>query len=261
MLNQTEETFLLRLRVTLLERGKDEVTINEIEDELRDHFHEAHAHGHSTTSITNQSVESYINHISEEVPYDKKWVTFLIKIITVILLLTVLPDFFYGQFDLTLGLIIHLAVVFLVGFMTWKVIKTMMIKWGYETLASNKIPIKLYVACFFLGIIVMAIFVSSIYFTSHYPIYTFFELSSRTSLITGCVLTVITLVITGLKKEWILVMATLIITLPHLITLMLFNNTESQQAITTEMIIFLILLVVFNAISFIIFKQIDKEAE
>lgn len=261
MLNQSEETFLLKLRMTLLERGKDEHAIDAIEEELRDHFHEAHSHGHSTTSITDQSVESYINHISQEVPNDKKWLNFLIKTITILLLLTILPNFFYGQFDLTLGLIIHLAIVLLVGFLVWKVIKSIVIKWGYEILSADKTPIKLYVVCFFLGIIVMGLFVASIYFTSHYPIYTFITLSSRTSLIVGGVLTGIILFMTALKKEWMLMMVTLVITLPNLITLMIFGNNKSQQAITTEVIILLILLVVFNVISFMIFRKTDKEAE
>ncbi|MCP6646005.1 hypothetical protein NL493_28045, partial [Klebsiella pneumoniae] len=91
-------------------------------------------------------MESYINHISQEVPHDRKWVRFLTKTITMVLLLTILPSFFYGQFNLTLGLIIHLAIVLLVGFLIWKVIKTIVIKWGYEILSRDKTPIKLYVA-------------------------------------------------------------------------------------------------------------------
>ncbi|UXR30732.1 hypothetical protein MUA73_02310 [Staphylococcus simulans] len=261
MLNQSEETFLLKLRMTLLERGKDENVVEAIEEELRDHFHEAHAHGHSTKSITDHSVESYINHISQEVPHDRKWVRFLTKTITIVLLLTILPSFFYGQFNLTLGLIIHLAIVLLVGFLIWKVIKTIVIKWGYEILSRDKTPIKLYVACFFLGIIVMGLFVASIYFTSHYPIYTFITLSSRTSLIVGCVLIGIILCITALKKEWMLMMVTLVITLPNLITFMIFGNNESQQAVTTEVVILLILLIVFNVVNFMMFRKTDKEAD
>ncbi|MHD0396768.1 hypothetical protein ACY2DA_02655 [Staphylococcus simulans] len=261
MLNQTEETFLLKLRMTLLERGKDEDTINEIEEELRDHFHEAHAQGHSTTTITNQSVTSYIDHISEEVPQDKKWLKFIIKTIALILLLTLLPKFFYGQFDLTLGLILHLAVVLLVGFLVWKVIKTIVIKWGYDILSSENTPMKLYVTCFILGILVMGLFVASLYFTSHHPIYTFMTLSSRTSLIVGCVLTGLFLLMTALKKAWMLVMVTLVITLPNLITLVIYGTNESEQAVTTEVIILLVLIVVFNVISFMLFKKTDNETD
>lgn len=41
MLSKKSEEFLWRLRTTLMERGKEDSTINEIEDELRDHLMEA----------------------------------------------------------------------------------------------------------------------------------------------------------------------------------------------------------------------------
>ncbi|WP_412518385.1 hypothetical protein [Staphylococcus simulans] len=261
MLNQREETFLLKLRMTLLERGKDEGSIDEIEEELRDHFHEAHANGHSTSNITDHSVEAYINNISQEVPYDQKWLRFLIKTIAIILIFTLLPKFFNGTFALTIGLLIYLATVLLIGFIAWKFIKMIVIKWGYDILAADKTPIKLYVACFCFAIIIMGLFVANVYFTSHYPIYTFMTFSSRTNVIIGCVISVIILFVTGLKKSWILLMTTLVITLPSLITLALFGNLQSQQAATTDAIIFIVLLIAFNVVGFNVFKKTDQETD
>ncbi|GEP78805.1 hypothetical protein [Staphylococcus carnosus] len=240
MLSKKSEEFLWRLRTTLMERGKEDSTINEIEDELRDHLMEAEKRGDNIDDITGGSVISYINKISNEMPLDSTYLKFILGIIGFLFIILLMPDFFQGPFTFTIGKLIQFVIVILVSILFWKVIKYIVVHYGSQIDSENKIPLKIYAICLILGVIGMAVFIGSAYIAKTWPIYTLFTLSSVSSMIVGFVIALILLAVTAWFKYWPLFAAIIILTLPELITLIIFQgNVQSQQAkITSAFILF-----------------------
>ncbi|RZI02402.1 hypothetical protein EIG99_06335 [Staphylococcus condimenti] len=240
MLSKKSEEFLWRLRTTFMERGKEDSTINEIEDELRDHLMEAEKRGDDIDNITGGSVKSYINKISDEMPLDSTYLKFMVSIIGFLFIILLLPDFFQGAFTFTIGKLIQFLIVILAGILFWKVIKYIVIHYGSQIDRENKIPLKVYAICLVIGVIGMSVFIGGAYIAKTWPIYTLFTLSSVSSMIVGFVIALILLAITAWFKYWPLFAAIIILILPELITLIIFQgNVQSQQAeITSSLILF-----------------------
>lgn len=252
MLSKKSEEFLWRLRTTLMERGKEESTINEIEDELRDHLIEAEERGEDIDNVTGGSVKAYINKISEEMPSDPTFPKFILSIIGFLFIIVLLPNFFQGPFAFTIGKLIQFLLVILAGIIFWKFIKYMVIHYGGQIDRENKISSKIYGLCLGLGVIGMATFIGGAYIAKNWPIYTFFTLSSMSSMIVGFVIAIILLAIIAWFKYWSLFSVIIIITLPELITLIVFQgNVQSQQAQITSAIILFSLIGISSIISFI----------
>ncbi|APR60114.1 hypothetical protein BTZ13_02380 [Staphylococcus condimenti] len=256
MLSKKSEEFLWRLRTTLMERGKEDSTINEIEDELRDHLMEAEKRGDNIDNITGGSVKSYINKISDEMPLDSTYHKFILGIIGFLFIILLLPDFFQGPFTFTIGKLIQFIIVILTGILFWKVIKYIVIHYGSQIDRENKIPLKVYTICLILGIIAMAAFIGGAYIAKKWPIYTLFTLSSISSMIIGFIIAILMLAITSWFKYWPLFAAIIILILPELITLIIFQgNVQSLQAEITSSFILLGLVGISIIASFIYMRK------
>lgn len=61
MLSKKAEDFLLKLRIELLFRGKNEDEVNSIEEELRDHITLAEENNDNIEDLLNTPIKSYLN--------------------------------------------------------------------------------------------------------------------------------------------------------------------------------------------------------
>lgn len=61
MLSKKAEDFLLKLRIELLFRGKNEDEVNSIEEELRDHITLAKENNDNIEDLLNTPIKSYLN--------------------------------------------------------------------------------------------------------------------------------------------------------------------------------------------------------
>ncbi|UXV35387.1 hypothetical protein MUA90_02360 [Staphylococcus sp. IVB6181] len=251
MLSKEAESFLMKLRITLMERGKDDQSINEIEDELRDHLTEAEAHGHSVDDVTGGSVEHYINQISQEVPKDHKWKRLIAMIVGILFIITILPDFFSGSFALTLGKLIHFIIVLATGIISWKLIKYYVVKWGSVLNPDDPLPAKFYIFSVINGIVIMAVLLGSVFLSKHFKLYTFMVLSPKTSFITGCFIALLGIIIAAVFKYWQLALVIIIVVLPSIITQAIYGTTQSKAAATTDAWLTLSCFLLFMIISFI----------
>ncbi|MDT3919805.1 hypothetical protein RPP30_11275, partial [Staphylococcus saprophyticus] len=64
MLTKKAEDFLLKLRIELLFRGKNEKDVNAIEEELRDHITTAEAQNENVDDLLNTPIKNYANTFS-----------------------------------------------------------------------------------------------------------------------------------------------------------------------------------------------------
>ncbi|MDW3797714.1 hypothetical protein QI358_10190 [Staphylococcus saprophyticus] len=66
MLTKKAEDFLLKLRIELLFRGKNEKDVNAIEEELRDHITTAEAQNENVDDLLNTLIKNYADTFSKE---------------------------------------------------------------------------------------------------------------------------------------------------------------------------------------------------
>ncbi|MEB5701172.1 hypothetical protein [Staphylococcus saprophyticus] len=66
MLTKKAEGFLLKLRIELLFRGKNEKDVNAIEEELRDHITTAEAQNENVDDLLNTLIKNYADTFSKE---------------------------------------------------------------------------------------------------------------------------------------------------------------------------------------------------
>ena len=240
MLSKEAESFLMKLRITLMERGKDDQSITEIEDELRDHLTEAEAHGHSVDDVTGGSVKSYINKISKEVPLDRQWIQYSALLLAFVLIFRILPRFFEGPFNFSLSTIIYVFITLGVLLLTWLAYKYFMSKWGVEWKIMHKKPSKSITFIIVYIAVALSILLFGASITKKYPIHVFATFSPTTSFFIGIGIVIIFLIIAALIKSKVLAFCSISLVAPYVITILIFGHKDSAGANMTKLSLMLL---------------------
>lgn len=209
MLSKEAEKFLLNLRLELMNRGKSDKDIHEIEDELRDHLMEAETNGQSVESITGGSVKEYIRSISKELPRDKGFIKYSILLLIYLMGVFIIPDLISGDFELNTSVILYNLAVLAIGTAgTIFVLKKIVQKYG-----DSK---KAYIGVILIYAPYMAVLVGGQFIIRNHPGIVLAESNFIVNLIIGAVLLSIFIIVTLIMKQWFLAIFIFLMCLPSI---------------------------------------------
>ncbi|WP_436854537.1 hypothetical protein [Staphylococcus caeli] len=210
MLSNKAEDFLLKLRIELLFRGKDEADINAIEEELRDHITTAESNGDNIDELLNTPIKTYADTFSKELKLTQGIYKYIGYIISFMLLMAIIPRMLDNSFQLTLALILYIIFIFVGSlFATLFLVKKILLKWG-----DSKIT---YTIAGCVSVITFGIFILCEFLVRHHPILTLWRPSENVNFIIGITLLVVTIIACFLLKQKYFAFIILLISLPNLI--------------------------------------------
>ncbi|MFD3220951.1 hypothetical protein ACE3LZ_08195 [Staphylococcus saprophyticus] len=211
MLTKKAEDFLLKLRIELLFRGKNEKDVNAIEEELRDHITTAEAQNENVDDLLNTPIKNYADTFSKELNLTQGIYKYIFYFISFMIIMVVIPRMLDNSFQLTLALMLYILFIFIGSFvLILFVIKKLIMTWG-----DSK---KTYIAVGFSSAIVFGIYILSEYLLRHYPIFIFWSPNQTTNFIIGIILLLLTMAICLLLKKKYFAGLILILCLPNIIS-------------------------------------------
>ena len=259
MLSKESEKFLREFRVELMSRGKDDDAVEELETELRDHLVEAEAEGKTLDDVTNGSVDNYINSISQEGPFENKLGRFIGIAAVGLLLMFVIPDLLSGTFEFTVSHLIYIVLLFILGPLgIVAFLKHITVE--HTDFQNEKIERIGYVKMVVASVAFMTLLVGGIFLYRTFPIYEFFTLDIETSRLIGYILFGFAVVLFLILRQWILLAAVLVVSLPQVIAQVFSTGDPTDESyITITMVSILVLWIAFILVAVMIFKKNKKE--
>lgn len=211
MLTKKAEDFLLKLRIELLFRGKNEKDVNAIEEELRDNITTTEAQNENVDDLLNTPIKNYADTFSKELNLTQGIYKYIFYFISFMIIMVVIPRMLDNSFQLTLALMLYILFIFIGSFvLILFVIKKLIMTWG-----DSK---KTYIAVDFSSAIVFGIYILSEYLLRHYPIFIFWSPNQTTNFIIGIILLLLTMAICLLLKKKYFSGLILILRLPNIIS-------------------------------------------
>lgn len=113
MLTKKAEDFLLKLRIELLFRGKNEKDVNAIEEELRDHITTAEAQNENVDDLLNTPIKNYADTFSKELNLTQGIYKYIFYFISFMIIMVVIPRMLDNSFQLTLALMLYILFIFI----------------------------------------------------------------------------------------------------------------------------------------------------
>ena len=98
MLTKKAEDFLLKLRIELLFRGKNEKDVNAIEEELRDHITTAEAQNENVDDSLNTPIKNYADTFSKELNLTQGIYKYIFYFISFMIIMVVIPRMLDNSF-------------------------------------------------------------------------------------------------------------------------------------------------------------------
>ncbi|MFQ3878343.1 hypothetical protein AABD35_08925 [Staphylococcus xylosus] len=112
MLSKKAEDFLLKLRIELLFRGKNEDEVNAIEEELRDHITIAEENNENIDALLNTPIKSYADKFSTHLNMTQGLFKYILYLISFMFIMTTIPRMLDNSFQLTIALICYFLFIF-----------------------------------------------------------------------------------------------------------------------------------------------------
>lgn len=250
MLTKKAEDFLLKLRIELLFRGKNEKDVNAIEEELRDHIATAEAQNENVDDLLNTPIKKYADTFSKELNLTQGIYKYIFYIISFMSFMVIIPRMLDNSFQLTLALILYILLIF-IGSLVFILffIKKLIMAWG-----DSK---KTYIAVGCSSVVIFGIYILSEYLLRHYPIFTFWSPSQTSNFIVGIILLLLTITICLLLKKKYFATLILILCLPNLIGLIFTGGdyTNKNFLIISSIVLTLI------SLSFIVYIAVQYYRE
>lgn len=230
MVSEKSENFLMKLRVELLFRGKKEKEINEITEELRDHLYLSEKNGEDVNNITDTPIKEYADDFLGNMSLTKGLYKNLTYILIYVIAIIMIPRFFNFSFSITIGLLIYLFMIILVGLVLQLLLwKKLILRWG----DSKKTYVL--VSCYAIGVFILMILGE--YLSKHYPIYELIHLNKMQSIISGLVLLMIFITACFILKHKLFALMLSLICLPDLIAIAFSSNNHDQYIIISSFLI------------------------
>lgn len=254
MLSKESQDFLEKLRVELLFRGKTEVEVDELLEELEDHLTMAEKNNEDTSSIINTPIKSMADQLSPEISLTTGLYKYITLYFSFILAIIIIPRFLdLGTFDVTIAFLLYIASIVILGV----VIAMLILRYTLVRFGDQKIT---YVINVTYGIVVFLWMIFGGLIIKKYPIYSFFELSDKQSFIVGLVLLIALIVTCILIKQKVYALIVFIITVPNLIgRIAAFLNKEPDTFNLVSACILIIINIAFIIYTFVNYKKLKKE--
>lgn len=254
MLSKQSQDFLEKLRVELLFRGKTEVEVEELLEELEDHLTMSEKNNEDTSSIINTPVKTMANQLSPEISVTKGLYKYITLYFIFIFAVIIIPRFLdMGTFDVTIAFLLYIASIIILGVvMGMLILRNTLVRFGDQKIT--------YVINVTYGIVVFLWMIFGGLIIRKYPIYSFFELSDKQSFVIGLVLLIATVMTCILIKQKMYAIIVLVITAPSLIARIasIFSKEPDTFNIVSAGIL-IILNIVFIIYTFVNYRKLKKE--
>lgn len=240
MLSKAAENFLIKLRVELIFRGKDENEVDAIEEELRDHLETAEQNGEDIQPIIQTPIKTYADQFSPHLTLFNNISKNIMYFVVFMLLLFILPDFFAPSFTLTVSNIINTLFIFFITIIAGLyIIKMLILKFGDQK--------KTYVYAGLAGAVIFLLILLSTYLTKKFPIYELITFDFLQSVTIGSIILLMVLIATILLKQKIYGFILILVCSPNIVALLFSNNQDTSQYLIISLVLLTIINVAFIA--------------
>ncbi|MGW9964791.1 lysylphosphatidylglycerol synthetase-like protein (DUF2156 family) [Staphylococcus hominis] len=245
MISKEKEDYLFKLKAELLFRGKDEHEVNDIIEELRDHFELTEKNHDDVSDILNTPVKDYADQFSEYIILTRGLFKYLALFSAFMLAIFIIPNFFTEQLNVTIGFIINILFIFCITtILPFFLIRKGLVKYGEQR--------RVYIYAFIWGAVIFGFILLSTYLTKYYPIYHIITLTESKSVIIGLILLLIVMILCFILKQRLFTLVIFIVCLPDIIgwVVKMYSRSESQSIIVS-LIVAIALLLILNIAFFI----------
>ncbi|WP_336849206.1 hypothetical protein [Staphylococcus nepalensis] len=210
MLSKKAEDFLLKLRIELLFRGKNEDEVNSIEEELRDHITLAEENNDNIEDLLNTPIKSYADKFAKNLNMTQGLFKYILYFISFMFIMTAIPRMLDHSFQLTIALICYFVLIFLGSFIfILCFVKKSIMRWGYSKITYAIIGIS--------SSAIFGLYLLSEYLLRNYPLYIIWSPNQTTNFTLGLILLLITMVTCFILKQKFYAGLILLLCIPNLI--------------------------------------------
>ncbi|WP_253901228.1 hypothetical protein [Staphylococcus xylosus] len=210
MLSKKAENFLLKLRIELLFRGKNEDEVNTIEEELRDHITIAEENNENIDSLLNTPIKSYADKFSTHLNMTQGLFKYILYFISFMFIMTTIPRMLDTSFQLMFAFICYFLFIFLGSFIfILYFAKKIIMRWGDSKITYTIIGIS--------SAAIFGIYILSEYLLRNYPLYIIWSPNQTTNFTLGLVLLLLTMLSCFILKQKFYAGLILLLCIPDLV--------------------------------------------
>ncbi|PKI15170.1 hypothetical protein CW743_03530 [Staphylococcus shinii] len=235
MLSKRAEDFLLKLRIELLFRGKNEDEVNTIEEELRDHITIAEENNENIDALLNTPIKSYADKFSTHLNMTQGLFKYILYFISFMFIMTTIPRMLDNSFQLTIALICYFLFIFLGSFiLILFFVKKLIMRWGDSKITYTIVGIS--------SVAIFGIYILSEYLLRNYPLYIIWSPNQTTNFTLGLILLLLTMLTCFILKQKFYAGLILLLCIPNLIgTLFTGGDFTNKNYVIISSIIILII--------------------
>ena len=200
-------------------------------------------------------MDNYIDAISKEVSFDKNISSMIIKIALGLFFLFTIPGLLTGTFEFTVSHVIYLVLLFVLAPLAMiALLKNIIVE--HTDFVRGTINRTGYVIIIVASVVYMGILVGAIFLHRAFPIYEFLSLDVSTTRLVGYIALGVAVIAFGLMKEWILLGALLVVSLPNIVAILFTDgNPQNDTFMIITMIGLFVMWVIFLAIMLLTYKK------
>lgn len=239
-LNKHAEDFLTKLRLELIFRGREENEINEIDEELRDHFTTAEANGESVDDIIQQPVKSYADNFAKEMHLSRGIYKFAFSLLIFLLALSIIPEMFDANFQISLMFLFKIG-FFIISF----IVSLYVLKYLLMHYLDSK---GAYIGSALWFMFLFLCYLGMNYLVKHHPLALLWQPTTRTSIILGLICWATCTIYFLVVKHKLSAIALAIICAPSIIGMLATGKNYGSHYTMISLILILIGWFLFSAI-------------
>lgn len=232
-LSKDSQDFLENLRLYLFSSGKKDGEINGIVEELEDHLIEAEKRGKSVQHIVGSSPKAYMKQLSDEMPFDFKWLSYFPVIILGAFAFVLLENASNGG--------VQYSLLQVIGYPVAVLLLTLVYMKAFKFLASRgRSKVKNGMIFFLLGCTPIALFSGILLADKTYKTPTVVDLGTTGNIMAAIIAATIFIALAFWSKTWFIIVIPAMLLVPEILVGMTSFEKGTKGVMTLSIIIVVI---------------------